>query len=910
MRLNLLLTEALRGSVDSPAVLCDGQVFKGGDLLLRSQRLADQLVDMNLSGGLPPVAISVHPGPKLLVALLASLIRGAAPCILNPAAPRTLWAAALHQIGAKTLIQDPVAGKRFGGLVEESGLTVLNLDEDNEDLCISHRLSTLHPQAQDLESIAIVCLTSGSSGRPKAVAIPHRALVAHIQAMREVLGPGHRSLLVSNPSYSLAWTPLFVPLATGGSVTFLPERALIEPRIVSETISNADVSLIKCTPSFLGLLLRTCQDHGLPLPQRLTIVISGEVVQEAMLRKWLELFPSHRLLVTYGMTEAHSMTVRHVDLETIGGVGDPVNVGRPLRHFQMTVSDHTRVRSRDLGDVGMIHVDGTGVFAGYLEEGQLIPHTGAFPTGDLGSFHSSGDLFLIGRADRMLKVRGQRLYPEHVETLLARLPGIRQASVHLSDGRLMALVEGILNNPNTLREQLREHLYPHEIPSEFGLVDESLVASGKVDHATAARLLKSKLGSSVSEAPFAPSSGLLERVCALLSGVLGRTSIDPSKTLDALGFDSLSIIEATLALEDMFSMRLPSMGPWTTPHSLTKAISEPQPSLEHHRSMPKLTVLTIEADLSEIVEGRHWMPAVVASRIDGRSHPLTSSQKNRRRRKGGGSSDFTYVRLKFSDPVDTLALGNALSDIVSRHEALFSIFGSDERIPVTPLGTAFVPVIDVPTNSITEWTDSILQQFHRPYYLAHWPLFRWVLLRERTGSLFLWQISHMVVDLPGVDILEREIAIAYEARICGESPSLPTVPYVTDDYVADLAALTYHPSVLSQLDSDLRQYNDAVGICKEILSTRRDFGAHVGHLLPDVYPDRIDPYAIIAAMATAVGVWLSIDIVPVRIGTTGRTYRALPCDYARLVSQANDHYLIPADVSSRLVGRSAHPCGD
>jgi long-chain acyl-CoA synthetase len=260
------------------------------------------------------------------------------------------------------------------------------------------------------------------------------------------------------------------------------------PRTVLTTIERHRVTCLVAVPSQYRLLAMD------PTPcdaTSLWLCISGaERLPETTEREFTERF-GHAVLPGYGATEA-SPVISLNRPET----NRPASVGHPLPNLKVSI------RSEDdalcpVGEIGEVCVEGPNIMLGYLSDAEATERklrNGVLHTGDKGFFDAEGYLYLSGRADEMVKVGGEKVYPVEVENALERIAGVEEVAViTLADqkhggARLHAFVQrkpGVTLDEAALRLACRGSLEPHKIPRSFTFVDSlPRTITGKTDKRT------------------------------------------------------------------------------------------------------------------------------------------------------------------------------------------------------------------------------------------------------------------------------------------------------------------------------------------------------------------------------------------------------------------------------------------
>jgi amino acid adenylation domain-containing protein len=446
------------------------------------------------AGSSDPVGVLASRDTDTMVSMLAALRAGAPYCPIDAALPATRKRALMSHVGLNELLSADPAGSEHTVGVPVEGRTI---DPQRAETGAHDRRRP--PRGEDP---AYVLFTSGSTGSPKPVAIPRRALAAAVPELRSLFGltPRDRVLQFAAPSWDTALEEMLPAVAAGAAVVFdedayqgaFPQflRAVARQRITVLNLSTA-------WWHELTLYLRE-EDSFLPACVRL-VVIGGEPVNPGRLRAWCELQTGHALLLnTYGCTETTMIT--HAMQLTRPGVqwkvpesANTVPLGTALPH----VSDH-------LTNAGELLVSGDNLALGYL--GLPEQTAGSFRTADHGTgparwFHTGdlmkrdegGLLYPVGRTDGQLKVRGVRVHPTEVEAVLSTHPEVAASAVcgeeisgqtSLTAYVVLSGTVSVAELRRYVRERLPNHFVPHRVHSVPALC---FTSTGKIDRAATRR---------------------------------------------------------------------------------------------------------------------------------------------------------------------------------------------------------------------------------------------------------------------------------------------------------------------------------------------------------------------------------------------------------------------------------------
>jgi long-chain acyl-CoA synthetase len=274
---------------------------------------------------------------------------------------------------------------------------------------------------------------------------------------------------------------MLLPLMTGSTVV-ISER--FAPRTVLSTIEKYRVTCIVAVPSQYRVLAMD------PTPcdaSSLWLCIAGaERLPDTTEREFTARF-GHPVLPGYGATE-----VSPVISLNLPETNRPASVGKPLPGVTVTVRGEEG-NLCSVGEIGEICVEGPNVMLGYLNDPEATAkkiRNGLLYTGDKGFFDADGYLYISGRADEMVKVGGEKIYPVELENAIERIEGVEEvAIIALPDPRLgfrlHAFVQrkpGAQLDESMLRAACREVLEPYKIPRTFTFVDNlPRTMTGKTD---------------------------------------------------------------------------------------------------------------------------------------------------------------------------------------------------------------------------------------------------------------------------------------------------------------------------------------------------------------------------------------------------------------------------------------------
>ncbi len=284
------------------------------------------------------------------------------------------------------------------------------------------------PPLRDPEKLAVLLYTSGTSGRPRAVMLTHRALIANIEQVAAVEPP-----MIHSDDVVLGVLPLFhvygLNAVLGGVIRHRAKLVLTErfdPEGTLDLIEDEACSVVPVAPPVFAHWRGVDALEERLGPVRLVLSgsapLAADVIDEFVDRTGV---PVHQ---GYGLTEAAPVVTTTLRSEN----PEPGSVGSALDGIDLRLvdDDGEPLSGSGLADPGEIEIRGANLFSGYWPDGADGPdEDGWWPTGDVGVLDGSGDLHLVDRIKDLVIVSGFNVYPSEVEAVILEVPGVREAAV-------------------------------------------------------------------------------------------------------------------------------------------------------------------------------------------------------------------------------------------------------------------------------------------------------------------------------------------------------------------------------------------------------------------------------------------------------------------------------------------------
>ncbi|KAG9244842.1 hypothetical protein BJ878DRAFT_440567 [Calycina marina] len=494
----------------APAVCSwDGQLtYRGLDIL------AGKLAQHLRSRGVGPeviVPLCFEKSVYVLISMVAVLKAGGVIAVLDPANPVARLHEIAFQVQAKLVLTSSANTDKFASVVE----LTLTVDQEFLDMLPPCRKPVETPVTPD--NAAYIISTSGSSGKPKIVVIPHAAFCsgAKGQAIASNIGPDSRILQFASYSFDVSIMETFTSLMYGACVC-MPSENSRSTQIV-ELINEMKITWAFLTPSVIKTI------SPAEIPDLKTLILGGEALHQSNLEIWSEKL---HLLNGYGPSECSVAATANTATTCYTS---PANIGRAIggRCWIVDSQDHNELVP--VGVIGELLIQGPILARGYLGDiektaaafiskptwSKDVKYNRYYKTGDLCRYSSSGDIMFVGRKDTQVKVRGQRLELGEVEHNLSLCPQISHAAVFAPKqgpfkGQLIAALslsdlESSVNNSYGVLELVSG--------------DEKMIASSQIAEAT------ESMNKTLPNYMIPTSWAVLKKIPLLPSGKLDRTAL-------------------------------------------------------------------------------------------------------------------------------------------------------------------------------------------------------------------------------------------------------------------------------------------------------------------------------------------------------------------------------------------------
>ena len=554
---------------DAIALVHEGKSINYGQL----NRDANKLAHFLRAAGIKPddrIAIHVERGMHMVLGLLASLKAGAAYVPLDPTYPIERLSYTLHDSRPAVLLTQ--GGMEYDWQALQGGAT---LDIRVLDLADAMPPWSGFPEHDpDADSIglsprhlAYVLYTSGSTGQPKGVAMPHAPLVNLIcwQLQQPGAVVAQRTLQFAALGFDVAFQETFATLCNGGCLFLIDQDTRLSAGKLFQYLVDHRIERIFLPYFALQMLAEGLDNHVATLADGQAVecalrevITAGEQLRiEPKIASFFQRIPGCRLHNHYGPTESHVVTALSLPEDPASWPRLP-SIGRPIANARVYVLDKQGEPVAQ-GVVGELYLAGPVLARGYLQRDDLtaerflpdpfrsVADARMYKTGDLGRWLVDGTLEFLGRSDFQVKVRGFRVELGEIEAQIMAFPGVREAGVLAREDspdlkRLVAYFSPVDAARPVDVEGLRRHLIAqlpdYMVPVAYVALDTlPLSPNGKLD--------RRALPAPGRERPdwagsYEPASGAMEQaLCRLIAELLDLENIGRNDNFFDLGGSSL-----------------------------------------------------------------------------------------------------------------------------------------------------------------------------------------------------------------------------------------------------------------------------------------------------------------------------------------------------------------------------------
>ncbi len=750
------------------AVICGKNSSTYKKLNDQANQLAWCLLSTGLTAG-ETVGICLDRSIEMIISVLAVLKSGCCYLPLDPSFPEERIKYMFEDSGAGILITESSLKNKF---LEFTGRPVILIDTDKEKItgCSTENpvihISNLSP--------AYIIYTSGSTNRPKGVKVHHQAVVNLIESMSVTPGIKEQDILLAvvTLSFDMSVFELFLPLSKGATIVLAQSNDTTDAEALVRLIEKFDISIIQATPSFWGILL----SGGWKGKKNLKALVGGEALTKNMIRQILPKVAE--FWNCYGPTE----TTVYSTCTLITDVDAPIQIGRPINNTTIHIVDKNYV-PLPIGAIGEVCIEGLGVAEGYINQPLLTSekfirienNNLVYKTGDLGRFLQDGNIELFGRIDNQIKLRGFRIEPGEIESLLTGLPNVKEAVVKVirfddNDERLIAFLNTD-NNFNSSNEEIKSilsnKLPPYMIPSFFQKSDGfPRLPNGKINKK--ALVYRKDDSDQENKINLNSLTSTQKKLLTIWESILKTKVNDISEIFFNSGGNSLLGIRLINKIREEFGITL----------TFSELVSNP--------SIQKLYVI-IDNQANASDESVNMVHLTELKNL-----PLTKNQQRLWLLSSLNPEKPLYIIRSTYELIGFLNMElfiKSIDILFQRHHIVFSTFKKEDLKPTCDIraGKADISYLDYSDLSQNEafgmMEATISQSSQKVFDLENGPLYRLYLIKTRNDvHYFHMSIHHIIFDGWSQGVFINDFNEIYNCLLTGNNANLEKLEFQQYDY--------------------------------------------------------------------------------------------------------------------------------
>lgn len=748
---------------DGIALSCDTSSMTYSELNERSNQLAQKLRQYPLSKK-RRIAVCVNQNADSAISFIAILKIGGCYVPIDPSTPPQRIKQILAETGPDLIL---TSSDHAPFLKAMSPLAICSTEIED---------SPLLPNAFEANDDAYIVYTSGSTGTPKGAVVSHKNFLHSTFARQHHYGQNIRSvLLMHSISFDVAIASMGWALLSGAELVLPGKRGHKEIDHLLHLISERKVSHFLCQPTLYQLLLEIGENQSFSSLRG--IALGGERWPDHLAELHKSKIPNASLYNEYGPTEATVWSSCQEIYNAQTGKDFPITIGRPIVNTAIYILDKYH-HPMPIKMVGEICIAGDGVSSGYFNDSSLtkekfirINGEKIYRTGDLGRYLENGEIELWGRLDKQIKIRGYRVEPGEIESVLTALDIVSQAIVVPIDGELAAYIVPSKPIIQTLEKKILDQIAAHlenylpdyMVPTYFILIDKiPLTLNDKVD----TNALPKPFFYASSPENLSPKNELETFLYAIWKEVLGREQFSITDNFFRIGGNSLLAIQAVLKIKE----------------------KAPQLSIQLFFENPTIEKLSAVLEKSVFLEAKGTDFRRIKKRTGDAPIPLSYAQE-RYWRKEIASKNALYnmpLALRLAGSLNLNTLEESLAFLIERHPSFRTVIKIENQVPTQCI-----------LQNVEEWFHTqdlshldegdrqniilrlIKEETEKKFDLERGPLIRIHLIKEHNDSHTLLIMQHHVIsDGLSMELFLKELCHVYK----GEKGNLPPLKLHYSDY--------------------------------------------------------------------------------------------------------------------------------
>ena len=512
------------------------------------------------------IGLLIEDRVKMLEGILGTLDLG---CVFVPI--ETDYSASVIREMLKTAsvnyVLTDIDCSRYQDIFQECGVTLIHTDDCQYT---ADQTEGIFRGSYELTDPIYVYFTSGTTSKPKAILGQNQGLSHFIDWEAEKVGCESLNVSqITSPCHDPFLRDIFLAIRLGGQLCIPESKAtILDGNALIKWLIDDNVNILHCTPSVFNHMVIT-METTIAFPDLKYVFLAGEKVNSDALKRWYQFaVGDYKLENLYGPTETTLAKFCH-DIVPEDCENGNIPVGRPIEGTTAYILDDD-MRLCETGEEGEIYISTIYRSLGYLGNDQLnqslfiqspfLENEILYKTGDMGRFLENGLLQICGRKDNQVKIRGNRVELDYVESRITEIPGVQECTTVFDDSELGKefIAAYVVADPGCTKIQivdyLREQVPDYMIPS-FIVFMESLPLNNnmKVDKK---RLPDPRELLNAEKTNTSSYSETEKKVADICAETLELNSVDIEENFFTLGGTSLNVMQFISRLFDVFGVEI------------------------------------------------------------------------------------------------------------------------------------------------------------------------------------------------------------------------------------------------------------------------------------------------------------------------------------------------------------------
>ena len=651
-----------------------------------------------------------------------------------------------------------------------------------ERMCLigAHWFDGAHRPGPAYLGAAYCIYTSGSSGTPKGVLVPHSSVCQMIEySLRSIAGvvpgafQGLAASLWTSFGFDVSVFELFTPLSMGASVHIVPQAVRTDPQALLGWLIAQRIEFAYLPPFFMRKLADFTPSELQALHLNF-LLVGVEPLKEAEMFRLQTLLPQLRIVNGYGPTEA---TVFCTSYKQVADLPRSMPIGQAIAGAAIYLLDE-QLQAVPAGQQGEIFIGGDCLAYGYLGRPELSaelflpdpfgrPGSRMYRSGDMAKLNAEGMLEFSGRNDNQIKLNGYRIELGEIDAALLRCEAVLHAVTVVKQNaigskRLIAYVvlrSGAQVDSNGLSTQLLQHLPEYMLPGQIMFLQQLPVnANGKLD-----RQALPEATAPLSANYMAPVSDMEKMLARIWCEALQLEHVGVLDGFRNLGGSSMQAIDISFRVSRELACR--------------SRIPLP---------LGNLSIKEYATQVEQALQAALEVGADIQVQAETGPHPFSYAQEQVWFMEQMGEAWRAYrfhAKFKLSGALKIDCLRLAINQLIERHALLRTRFLHDNgvlRCELMPELKVALPLLDLSALPASEQDDAMAQALREEldcrFDIANPPLVQWLLIRLAEQEHILLQSEHHNVhDGQSMRILTGDLAVLYSAAAKGIDAQLPQI---------------------------------------------------------------------------------------------------------------------------------------